>query len=460
MFRQCSSPGRAALAGWAFGAGWFALALHWITEPFQVDAARHGWMAPFALFLLSSGLALFWAGAFWLARRLSTGALALVPVWAATEMARAYVFTGFPWAAPAQALVGTQAGQGLAYLGPHGVNFCLFGFAWVLSLPLSRPGMAGGLALKAGALASAGIALMNSPGEAPVADTGHYVRLVQPNAAQHLKWQPGHVQRFLDLQMELTARLPEPGKPAPELVIWPETAIAWRLDQAGPVFERIREITDAQVALGILRSDGERLRNALVHLTGSGAQNIYDKHHLVPFGEYLPFAPLAERLGLAALVQTGPGFGAGPGPEVMNFGRLGPGMPLICYEAVFAHDVNAAPERPAFLLQITNDAWFGQFAGPHQHLAQARMRAIEQGLPMLRAANTGISAVIGPRGRILAHLPLGVADTLDAAVPVPLPPTVYSRAGDLPIVLLIGTMVGVLLLFRAGSERALQRQDK
>ncbi|WP_300037908.1 apolipoprotein N-acyltransferase [uncultured Roseobacter sp.] len=460
LLRCQKTPVDAALLGWAFGAGYFALALHWITEPFQVDAARHGWMAPFALVFLSAGLGLFWAMAFWGARKLSARTWPLVFTWTAAELARAYIFTGFPWATPSQALVGVLAGQGFALVGPYGMMLWLMASAWALSLPELFRGRVALRTVQGGAIAAAFLLLLVPPGAAPPVMTGHYVRLVQPNAEQHLKWQPDHVRIFYERQLALTARPAAPGTPSPALVVWPETAVPWRLRDAAPVFEQIRAVTQAQVALGILRDDGQRLRNAMVVSGPEGGQQVYDKHHLVPFGEYMPLSPLADWIGLTALAATGIGFAPGPGPGLLDFGDLGMGMPLICYEAVFAHDVNAAPSRPAFLLQVTNDAWFGSFAGPHQHLAQARMRAVEQGLPLLRAANTGVSAVIGPRGRVLADLPLGVADALDAPLPAPLAPTLYSRTGDYPVVVLLLSALAVVLLFRAGGRDTPQNARK
>jgi apolipoprotein N-acyltransferase len=199
------------------------------------------------------------------------------------------------------------------------------------------------------------------------------------------------------------------------------------------------------VALGALRIEGDTLRNALAVLGPGGAlQAVYDKHHLVPFGEYIPFAHLAERVGLRGLVAQSVGFSAGPGPELIDFGPLGKALPLICYEAVFAQGVNAAPARPAFLLQVTNDAWFGTHAGPQQHLAHARMRAIEQGLPLARAANTGVSAMIDPYGRVTASLPLGQAGFVDAPLPAPFTSTFYSRTGDTPIVITLVLLLAVV----------------
>ena len=179
---------------------------------------------------------------------------------------------------------------------------------------------------------------------------------------------------------------------------------------------------------------------------------VYDKHHLVPFGEYMPLGDLLAKVGITAFAaRHGNGYSSGPGPKLMDFGPLGKALPLICYEAVFAHDVGAAPERPDFLIQITNDAWFGKGAGPKQHLAQARMRAIEHGLPLARAANTGISAMIDPFGRVVASLPLNKAGFVDARLPKPLPPTLYSRTGDLPFAMLLLICLAAAAIWRRRS---------
>jgi apolipoprotein N-acyltransferase len=437
MFRRTVMSHRAGLIGWAFGTGYFAHALAWIVEPFLVDAAAHGWMAPFALVFMAGGLALFWGAAFWAARVLSPRTWPLVVTWAAAELARAYVLTGFPWAGISQVVIDGAAARALAFAGPHGTTLWLLSLVWALSFPargvLARAGQ--------GAVLAALVVGLHVPSfRPPAALTEHRIRLVQPNAEQHLKWRPDMAQLFYARQLALTAAPPAEGQPAPDLVVWPETAIPWQLAEAGPALREIGAAAGgAPVALGVLRAAEGRWRNALAVVDTRGdVQAVYDKHHLVPFGEYIPLADLAGRVGLRGLAEIrGPGFGPGPGPVLLDLGALGRALPLICYEAVFAYDVNAAPARADFLLQITNDAWFGTWAGPPQHLAQARMRAIEQGLPLMRAANTGISAMIDPFGRVTASLPLGEAGFVDATLPQPLPPTLYSRLGDWPVALLL-----------------------
>lgn len=440
MLRQQKSARDAALIGWSFGVGYFCVALIWIVQPFQIDPDKHAWMAPFALFFISTGLALFWATAFWTARLLSAQTWPLILTWTAAEMLRAYLFTGFPWASPAQALVNSYAVQSLAWGGPHGLTLWVMSLAWVLSfLGVRRCRVVMRMA-QAATLCCATLLLYLQPPAPDAPLTPHTVRLIQPNAEQHLKWRSDQARMFFDRQLEFTAAPPLEGQPRPDLTIWPETAIPWAYEDAGEALDMIIAAAGGKpVALGLLRRTDTALFNSMAVLDkGADAAQIYDKHHLVPFGEYIPLSHIADRFGLTGMAQiSGIGFASGPGAHTLDFGALGRGLPLICYEAVFAHDVNAAQERADFIIQITNDAWFGRDVGPQQHLAQARMRAIEQGLPLMRAANTGISAMIDPQGRVLANLPMGVAGFVDARLPEPLAPTLYSRTGDLPVAVLL-----------------------
>lgn len=438
------NPRAAAFLGFAFGFGYFAVALHWIVSPFLVDAARHGWMAPFAVVIMAAGGALFWSVAFGIARRLSSQLWALILCWTAVEMLRAYIFTGFPWASPAQAMVDTLLGQLLAWIGPHGVNLVVIAsaayiaslvrFGWVLRTVLLLP-----LAL----------VILTPPlvGRVPLSDS--VLRLVQPNAPQSEKWDPEKIGIYYDRQLAFTAAAADPELGPPDAIIWPETAIPWTLDRSGVILEEIAAAAGGTpVILGAQRSEDGRYYNALATLGPQGqVTEIYDKHHLVPFGEYVPLGDFAARFGIYGMAPThGAGFSAGQGAALMDLGPIGRALPLICYEAVFAHDVNAAPARADFIIHATNDAWFGTYAGPQQHLAQARMRAIEQGLPVARAANTGITAMIDPWGGIMRSIGMGEAGFIDAALPLPLPPTFYTRTGDAPlaIFLAIALVLGAL----------------
>ncbi len=426
---------RAAILLWLFGVGYFGVALRWITEPFQVEAEIYGWMAPFALGLMAAGLALFWGVAGWLACRWSrpgpVRVLALVLAWSVAELVRAYVFTGFPWAAFAQIWVESQAAGLLAWIGPHGLALLTLGFA-------SLPALLRRVALPASlvpALTVLAFGAIDRPAIAPdVAPDRPLVRIVQPNAPQDEKWHPEKWRTFFWRQIEATRA---PG-PRPDLVVWPEASIPHLLENADSLLTIMKEASGgAQLVFGVQRGWPD-VFNALAVMDGGQITQTYDKHHLVPFGEYMPFPALFRRLGIRALAErTDAGHARGSGPKVLDFGALGKGLPLICYEAVFPQHAVRRGARPDFLLQITNDAWFGIASGPQQHLAQARMRAIEQGLPLIRSANTGISALIAPNGALQGALALGTDGYLDLRLPPPGSATYYAKTGDLPFAVLL-----------------------
>ncbi len=445
-----------AVAGRAFalGLGYFALALGWIVHPFFVEPWVHGWMAPFALAAMAAGMALFWGAAGWLAAVLSAGRVrlvALVVTLTGAEMLRGWLFGGFPWAMPGHAWVGTPVAQLAALAGAPGLTALTLALAaapLLVAAPLARAGAAAAALAVLSAVWATGAARLAEPlpdAEAPVA-----LRLVQPNAPQHLKWHPDHMWRFFERQLDLTAAAPAPGDPRPDLVIWPETSVPFLLDNPGAGLDAIaRAGGSAQVALGVQRMEDGGYFNSIAVLDPDGAvRALYDKHHLVPFGEYVPFAEalLGRDYGGFAARQL-QGYSPGPGPVVLDLGALGRVLPQICYETIFARHMRVTP-RPDWVMQVTNDAWFGTRSGPHQHLAQARLRAIEQGLPVVRAANTGISAVIDARGGIADALALGEAGFVDAPLPGALPATVYARAGDAPLA--VGLLLGLLVVWRTG----------
>ena len=270
------------------------------------------------------------------------------------------------------------------------------------------------------------------------------MRLVQPNAPQDQKWQRDMIPVFFNRLLSFT----EVG-PRPDLIIWPETAMPMLLNNAEEALSVVSQSAGpVPMIVGIQREDNGRYYNSLILQDARGQTSaVYDKHHLVPFGEYMPFPDLFARINVGGLAQrAASGYSAGPGPRLLDLGPLGKALPLICYEAVFPQHAKTGGSRPDMLIQITNDAWFGTWSGPYQHLAQARMRAIEQGLPMLRSANTGVSAVIDAKGRIVDSIDLGQAGYIDVPLPAALNDTIYSRSGDVPLlVLLLGlTLVGAL----------------
>lgn len=438
-----ANPRQAAWRGWAAGFGFSLLTFSWIVEPFLVDIKTFGWMAPFALLFMAAGFAFFWGLAFWLARRLAgqgTLALALlIPVfWTGSELLRSYILTGFPWALTSYIWIDTPVYQWAAFVGPHGLTFATFLLAAGLVIGLAKRRFTGVL-ISAALLGSAvaGGAWMQAQPVPEASDTQPIVRLIQPNANQKQKWDPKMIPVFYNRQLDLTA---EPGDAPVDLVIWPEVAVPFLLnDPTSPFWEISEAANGAQVIVGAQRLDGLRAFNSLAVL-GQGGEitQTYDKHHLVPFGEYIPGGWLLGRIGLKAMTaKYGGGYSAGPGPRVLDLGELGKVMPLICYEAIFPHEMRRVAERPDWMLMITNDAWFGEAAGPYQHFAQARARAVEFGLPMVRVANTGISAVIDARGQVVRSMPLGVSGRLDVKLPAALPASIYWKTGDIPTVLLL-----------------------
>jgi apolipoprotein N-acyltransferase len=419
--------------GWAFGAGHFGLALRWITEPFQVEADVYGWMAPFALVLAAGGFALFWGAAFWGARRWRLGLLGLVALWAGAEALRSLILTGFPWGLIGHAFIGTPIEQLAALGGAHGLTLLMLG----LAATVATLGASWRLILPAGALALLWVAL--DPGAAPPPDPdAPLIRIVQPNVPQVEKWDPALMPGHVDRLMALSG-----GQRRADLVVWPESALTELLEPGGLTLRAARAATGgAPLAFGVVREEGGRYFNSLALLDGGGAvAAVYDKAHLVPFGEYVPLGDLLARFGVRGMAQSqGDGFSPGTGGALMDLPGIGPARPLICYEGIFAEELPVRGERPRLLLLVTNDAWFGLRAGPLQHFALGRLRAIEQGLPLVRSANTGVSAMIDGRGRVLARLPLREAGSIEAPLPPALAPTPYARAGNLPALLLTGAL--------------------
>lgn len=474
----------AAFRGWLGGAGWFLGSLYWIVDPFLVEPEKTLWMAPFAVVGLSFGLALFWGLAALAGYVGKPGSgvrvIGVVLGLSLAELARGYLLTGFPWALVGYIWADTPVAQWAAWVGPFGLSAMTLALSGMLAVALlglnklrhrrpagrephrasdsagrpdagcSDPKRAAILALSTTLVLLFAGALRDAAPMPP--DRGATIRIVQPNAPQHLKWRPELAKVFFDRLLNATTAPSQNGAP-PDLILWPETAITPWLNDAGPTLEVIADALppNAEIVLGLRRYEGRRYYNSLILMDGSARPSaLYDKEHLVPFGEYLPLGNFAARLGLHGLAsEEGGGYSAGSARTLITTATTGRFLPLICYEAIFPQEMASdSGARPDWLAQLTNDAWFGTFAGPQQHLAQARFRAIEQGLPMLRAANTGISAIIDARGHVRAAIPLGQAGFVDATLPGALPPPLYARTGDLPLLLLLLVTGGALFLRR------------
>ncbi|MCK0126212.1 apolipoprotein N-acyltransferase [Gelidibacter sp. F2691] len=450
IWRHSHSSRSAALYGWLFGLGYFSVTMSWLVNPFFVEPDRHGWMAPFALLGMAGGLSLLWALG-WAVARLLAGSQRRIEwlLWpvgmTAAELLRGTLFTGFPWGGPGLAWIDISVAQLAALVGVTGLTF--LSLVWVSLLAKSIVGRDAkgfwGLGCLTLLLGLTTFLVSTDPPE----NTKQTLRLVQPNAPQHLKWDPDFAESFVERQLQLTAATTEGT--SPDLIIWPETSVPSLLEHVQWLLPHVADAANGKpVLLGIQRSEGQRYFNSLALVEADGsARPVYDKHHLVPFGEYVPFGDAMLRFGIRAFAsQLGQGYSAGVGPEVLDLGVLGSVLPLICYEAVFPRDIRNAAKRPDWLLQVTNDAWFGDFSGPQQHFVQARFRAIEFGLPVIRVANTGISAAIDANGRPQAFLPLGQAGHLDVSLPASKPETIFARFGDLPLILLL-TCVAAFAIF-------------
>ncbi len=465
--------------GWLFGLGYFAVAVHWITEPFMVDAKEQGWMAPFALVLMAGGLALFWglgALAFrWLRVRGWAAPLVFAGAFAAAEWLRGHVLTGFPWDLPGESWrAGSAPSQAAALVGAYGLS-------WITLAIASAPAVlvqAAGRREKAATLATAVLALAGLYGfgfarlqhAAPPAPDAPVLRLVQANIDQKDKWRPENLDAIVATYVGLSTR---PAAATPSVVIWPEGALPAVIDDliapGSPYAAQLRDMLQPgqTLLMGANRRERdaaghERYFNSLVGFRredrGLRVTAIYDKHRLVPFGEYMPAGELATRVGFRSLVHMPDDFTAGPPPRPISPIGLPAAQPLICYEALFPgfarEAARRAGRRPSWLLNVSNDAWFGVTSGPLQHLNIASYRAIEEGLPMIRVTPTGVTAVIDAYGRIgpNARQGLGAIGIVDRPLPYTLQATPYYWAGDLyfdGMVILSGLIAGAYRVRRA-----------
>jgi apolipoprotein N-acyltransferase len=451
--------------GWLAGFAYFFISCWWVAEAFLVNPAQ-AWMAPFAASLLPIGLALFWGAATALYRRFPVQGVKRALVFAALfclmEWLRGHILTGFPWnPAGASWRAGGPASQFASVVGVYGLSFVTVA-ACAAFAPLAGPGTrrarAGAAALGVLALTALFVGGAVRLAGARVAFTDTLVRIVQADVAQESKWTPeayaGIVRRYLNL----TAR---PGAAQPDVIVWPEGALpAVANDVFAPGAPDGRAIADAVkpgqtliLGLGRAQADptarsgsdaGFRYFNSAFVLTDEGGDGlkvsaVYDKHRLVPFGEYLPAGDLLGRLGVRSLTHMPLDFSAGPRPAPIPVPGAPPVQPLICYESLYPGFTRAGADRPGWIVNISNDAWFGRTSGPVQHLNLASYRAIETGLPIARSTPTGISAMIDPWGRIVGEdrLDPGESGVIDARLPKPGPATIYGRVGDLPFALMV-----------------------
>jgi apolipoprotein N-acyltransferase len=446
-------------AGWWMGFGYFLAGLWWVGSALLVEADKFAWALPLAVVALPAALAVFPGAGFVLARLLwSSGPLrvfALAFGLGVAEWARGLLFTGFPWNDLGMALgVNLTLAQTASLVGLHGLTFLTIAIfaapATLWRVSESRlnltPTIVAALALAA--IAAFGAFRLAAPPSAM--QPGVKLRLIQPDIGQDdASFSPENSQAILRRYFDLSERAASPDRSGVRDVthlIWPESAFPFILSRDAQALSDIVDFLRDGATLitgAARREDGDgppRYFNSIeiVGRNGLSAQR-YDKQHLVPFGEYVPFASLLERTHIAQMVDIPGGFEPGSGRRILHIPGLPDAMPLICYEAIFPielGDLVSRAERPGWLLNVTDDAWFGLTPGPYQHFAQARLRAIELGLPLVRDANTGISAVLDGLGREIAVAPLGAQGVVDAELPVALAPTLQSRLGSVGAMLI------------------------
>jgi apolipoprotein N-acyltransferase len=450
----------AAIAGWCFGFGYFLAGVYWVGYAFLVDAKTFGWLLPFAVGGLPAYLALYTAFGLGLARLLWTRGpariLALAVALTIAEWLRGHLLTGFPWNAFGYALTEPLAlAQSVTLLGIWGLTFlavAIFASPALAAderLDTPRPwrwAIFGAVVLAV--LTGYGTIRLWLHPTSYVKDVK--LRIMQPNLQQDEKFNYAAKGAIMDRYLRLSDRATSAqssGIGDVTHLIWPESAFPFFLTHEPEAMNQIADLLPQGTVLitGAIRApevaagqEVARAYNSVYVIDNEGAiLGIYDKVHLVPFGEYLPFQDFLERLGLSQLTKIRGGFIAGDRRRAMNVPRAPSMIPLVCYEAIFPGEAVPAGERPGWLVNVTNDAWFGISSGPYQHFQQTRVLAIAEGLPLVRAANNGISAVIDPVGRIIHYLPLGAEGVLDSPLPVALSPTLFARIGNLPAYLLL-----------------------
>jgi apolipoprotein N-acyltransferase len=432
-------------AGWGFGFGQYLIGWHWIGYAFLVDPSAHLWQMPFALVFLTAGLALYPAIASALALRFwrpgPQRLLVFAIFYAAAEWLRGHLFTGFPWNLPAYGWGASLAVlQSLSVLGAYGLSFLTILLGASLGEFCSR-----GRSWRAPALMLGLFALIWVGGAARLLAnpvqwvSGVNLRIVQPAIPQREKEMPALAARNWDRLLTLTA---QPGNP--NVIIWPEAAPPnFLFNQSPEALGEIDQLTGQGRVLITGEARFQRTAEKLAFFNslyifnpGAAQPAIYDKFHLVPFGEYVPFATILNHIGVTKLTAGQEGFSTGDGPHTYQLAHAPPATPLICYEIIFPGAVTAS-QRPGWFINVTDDSWFGPWAGPYQHLLIARARAIEEALPVARAANTGVSAVIDPYGRITARLGLGKMGVIDTGLPRAAAPLTYALYGDGMFLLLL-----------------------
>ena len=465
----------AFFGGWWWGFGYFLAGLWWLGAAFLVDADRYAWAMPLGVVALPAALALFFGVGFALARFIwpygPLRVLALALGLSVGEWLRAVVFTGFPWNELGLSLAQSlELAQSASVVGLHGLTLLAIAIATAPATLADEPGPARWAptvlaALALGALAAFGFYRLAQPSPPP--DTSVKLRLLQTNISQGADFAPDKGAEILGRYLTLSDRATTPehsGVADATLLVWPESAFPFLLARDAGALARISEFLRGGATLATGAASAEfgagktprRFFNSILLLDRSGLRpERYDKRHLVPFGEYLPFEALVRRTGLTEFVQFPGGFSPGSGSNVLSVPGAPDALAMICYEAIFPNEWGGARSgdaaRAKWILNVTDDAWFGATPGPLQHFDLSKLRSIEWGLPLVRSANGGYSGIVDAKGRVIASASLGAETVIDGVLPGALEPTLAARWGSGPFA--IGLMAILALL---GATRALR----
>jgi len=467
--------------GWLFGFGYFLAGFWWVGHAFLVDAEDFAFLLPIAVVALPAGLAVFWSLAIGLARLVWsdswTRILAIAASLTLFEWLRGTVLTGLPWNVPGYAAMPTpMLMQSASLIGLYGITFLTLAVAAAPAVLGPTAGVGGNQQRRSVVLACAFVVAVAHAGFGLVrltaTDSGFVedikLRIVQPALDQKEKWDLSKEAEIMGNYFALSN-----ANKGPEVasigafthVIWPESAFPFILSQRGDQLANIARLLPPTTSLitGAMRLEEAanadqqpKVFNSLYVINGEGETVVArDKVRLLPFGEFLPFQDFLENLGFRQLTQLRGGFTAGARRAVIDIPGTPAFLPLICYEIIFSGQIRALADasapQPRWIVNLTNDAWFGMTAGPHQHAHQAQLRAVEEGLPVIRAANNGISFVSDAYGRIEESLALGQRGVVDSRLPEALPATLFSRTGNMPVLVLICLLLAGLLLLRRKS---------
>jgi apolipoprotein N-acyltransferase len=465
----------ALFTGWLFGLGQFVIGLNWIATAFTFQSNMPAWLGWVAVVLLSLYLAVYPAIAAGLAWRFKgswplASLLVLAGAWPLTEWLRGTMFTGFPWNPLGVTLDDTLWLKVAPYIGTYSLSLLVVLAGGALWLVYRRRWRAGAgvavplalmLLLPRPTAAERNLTILPNPLPAH-ASTGTSIRIVQPNIGQEVKWRPEFAEEAARRYAMLSMR---PGGQRPRLLLWPEAAVTDPLEDHRAAGQPFAEFNRRQVSaivgpgeylltggIALFSNDGRYIDGAAnsTFVLGQGGREVgrYDKAHLTPYGEYLPMRPVLSAIGLSRLAPGDVDFTPGPGPRTIDLPGWGKVGFQVCYEIIFSGEVVDRRNRPDFIFNPSNDAWFGRW-GPPQHLAQARLRAAEEGIPVLRSTPTGVSAVIDANGRLVQSLPWHSAGVIDADLPAALPPTLFARLGNIiPLLLGFLLLIGGIVLGR------------